>query len=67
MRQSVGGKWPWTAQRPVAGLPSDDAGSHYQQDDLRHLLATAGAMSWGITDVHLVSPQRGNGWASSAL
>lgn len=67
MRHSVGGKWLWTAQRPITGLPVQEAGSRYEQDDLRHLLATAGAMSWGITDVHLLCPHRRAGWASPAL
>ncbi len=56
MRNAVGSKWRWTVNRPGGGSPIEDIGTRFQQDELRHLLATAGAMPWGITDVHRMAP-----------
>ncbi|MBK7721009.1 MAG: hypothetical protein IPI32_01950 [Austwickia sp.] len=67
MRKSDGSKWRWALHRPVTAAPFEQTGARLQRDDLRHLMATAGAMSWGITDVHLMAPRQQSGSVSAGL
>ncbi len=58
VRKTVGSTWRWAVNRPGHDTPTEGDFSRFEQDDLRHLLATAGAMSWGITDARLVSRRK---------
>lgn len=67
MRYFAGRVWRRTVTRFGAGVAMEETVARFEQDDLRHLLATAGSMSWGITDAGLVAREYKTGSVPTSL